>query len=536
MNTQTNAQIIAQTLYEAGVRTVFGQPGGEVVELIEAMAQVGIEFVLMGHESAAALAAGTLGAATGVPGVCLSTLGPGACNLTLGIAEAWLERHPLLALSAHTPEEMSWYNHQQLPLDEMFAPITKALFKLTDHANDFHVKEAIRIALEEPKGPVYLSISGSDAAKPPNPNGISGSSYAPPPETNEEILTHLIKGLNGAKRPFILIGTALHHREDATAVRHFLGASGLPYAETPKAKGVANPNGAGYCGTFVSASGDSVINKRIAECDFVLGIGYDPVETTYDWHLKENYHSIARYDTSFGSFWSHQEVLGDVSEILERVTREYDGTAVWQAKEFAEIRTAVSEAITPPTLKSERGLAPLPVVQTLRNALPDNTQIVVDTGQHKMIAAQAWTTNQPLTLFCSNGLSSMGVGLPGAIGLAHHDRERPVVGLMGDGCLNSMVQELETVQRLGIAPLLVVFCDQSLSLIKIPQQLRGYTQRGVEFAPVDWVKVAEGYGIEGMSVEEVAGAETAVSNWLQTRRALLLTIPIDDALYAGNSY
>ena len=152
---KTNAQIIAEELYNAGIRYVFGQPGGEVVELIEALEQQGIEFVLMGHEGAAALATGVMGLATGVPGVCLSTLGPGACNLALGIGDAYLDRHPVIALSARTAvSKADWFNHQQLPLNEMYAPISKASVALDGTGTAQTIQQAIALATQLPYGPV----------------------------------------------------------------------------------------------------------------------------------------------------------------------------------------------------------------------------------------------------------------------------------------------------------------------------------------------------------------------------------------------
>ncbi|HLF88991.1 MAG TPA: thiamine pyrophosphate-binding protein, partial [Anaerolineales bacterium] len=369
MDPITNAQIIAQELYDAGVRYVFGHPGGEVVELIEALAQAGIEFVLMGHESAAALAAGTLGHATGVPGVCLATLGPGASNLTLGIAEAWLERHPLLAISARTPDNKSWYNHQHLPLNELFAPITKESIALTDHACDEQIRYAIGAALTPPRGPVYLSLPGDVAASPPNPTGsISQTMYFTRP-TDLEKLTPIAEALNRAKRPVAVMGIALDQRQDALAVRDFLVATGLPYADTPKTKGLADPDGVGYLGTFLSSSGASILNQVIGESDCILGIGYDPVESTYPWHLGDNYYAITHESAAFGSFWPRNEATGDVSELLRSLQAQYDGIPDWKPADFAAIRAQVAAAITPDVDASEKGLAPLTIAHVLQTHL-----------------------------------------------------------------------------------------------------------------------------------------------------------------------
>ncbi len=536
MTQQTNAEIIAKELYEAGVRYVFGQPGGEVVDLMEALAQAGIEFVLMGHESAAALAAGTMGWATDIPGVCLTTLGPGACNLTLGLGEALLERHPLLAISARTDDEAPWYNHQRLPLNEMFTPISKDSIALTAHACDEQLQYALAKALHPPCGPVYLSLPGPVAAQPPNPHGSISQTMDVAPETDEAMLSTIAEAVNKAKRPVVVVGLALDQRQDVAAVRDFLANTGLPYADSPKIKGLVDPHASGYLGTYLSASGDSIINQTIAQSDCILGIGFDPVETTYDWHLAENYYSVAQFSTAFGSFMPAHEVLGDVSALLRTLQEQFEATPDWQPADFARIRAQVATAISPPQEVSEKGLAPLTVATCLQSHLPAEVRLTVDTGQHKMLFSQAWQTDTPLSYFCSNGLSSMGVALPGAIALALLDRTRPVVAVMGDGCFNSMVQELETIQRLGLAPLIVVLCDQLLSLIRIPQQMRDYPARGIEFAPVDWAMVATGYGVKGVWAKTIPDLNTAIADWVQHPQATVLAVEIDEALYCGNAY
>ena len=539
---KTVAEVIADELYQAGVRTVFGQPGGEVVDLMEAMAQRGIEFVLMGLESAAALAAGTLGQATGVPGVCLATLGPGACNLTLGIGDAFLDRHPLLAISARTAEEPTWYNHQRLDLNAMFAPISKASIALDGTNTAAQIRDAMKLATTSPRGPVYLSLPSRMAVqKDKSTQGYNNSDGTPKPQRTTEAVTttnmgKIVTALNQAQRPIVVVGIVLNQRQDAAAIREFLAATGLPYADTPKTKGLVDPNGAGFLGTCVSASGDSVINEQIRQSDCILGIGYDPVETTYDWHLGDNYYVIADGPTGFGSFQPPVEAIGDVSKMVNQLTEQYDGLSKWTAAELSAIRAQVTAKITPAVPSSEQGLAPLVAAQLLRAALPENTHLTVDTGQHKMIFAQAWHTNQPLSYFNSNGLSSMSTSVPGAIALAHANPELPVVSVSGDGGFAMMVQELETANRLGIKPLFVVFVDQALSLIRIPQQMRGIPSRGVDFAPVDWAMVAQGFGVRGVWARTEDELQAAVAEWVNNRQAMVIAVQIDEALYCGNSY
>jgi acetolactate synthase-1/2/3 large subunit len=532
----TTAQVIAHKLYDAGVRYVFGHPGGEVVDLIEALEQTGIQFVLMGHESAAALAAGTMGCASGIPGVCLSTLGPGACNLVLGVGEALLDRQPLLAISARTAlGQEDWFSHQDLALNEMFAPITKASIALDGTGTAAALQQAIDLTLTPPQGPVYLSLPGDVAAAPDKPGDLVPSA-APASAADAETLEKILAALNRAQHPVAVIGLALNQRHDGPAVRRFLTQTGIPYVDTPKTKGLVDPTSEAFLGTCLSGSGDALLAEFLRQSDCLLGIGFDPVESAYDWHLADNYYGVTNASTVFKSYRPHVEASGDVGQMITYLAERYSGQPAWDPGDWATLQQNVQNVITPAVEAGEQGLAPYYVARALRQFLPAETRLAVDTGQHKMLFVQAWRTGEPLSYFGSNGLSSMGPGVPGAIALALLDPNRPVVGISGDGGFGMMVQELETINRLGLSPLLVVLCDRALSLIRIPQQMRGYPSRGIDLAPVDWAQVAAGFGVRGIWARTLGELQKAVSDWRDNPQATVLAVQIDEKLYCGNSY
>ncbi len=533
---QTPVEIMADELYQANIRYVFGQPGGEVIDLIEALENKGIRFVLMGLESAAALAAGAVGQATGIPGVCLATLGPGACNLTLGIGDAFLDRHPLLAISARTAvSQTDWLNHQNLRLNEMFAPISKASVALDGSGTAVAIRNALKLATQSPRGPVYLSLPGDIAAQ-PEKAGAADSPLPDPVPDPAPALAQIEEALNRAKRPFAVVGIALNQRRDMAAIRHFLVTTGLPYADTPKTKGLVDPKGDGYLGTYLSASADGIINDLIKKSDCILGIGYDPVETTFDWHLSDNYYALVDGPTGFGAFQPSVEAIGNVGTMVRQLADRFDGLPTWEPGTFATVREQVWAAIKTEVEASGAGLAPFVAAEALLAELPPSTRIAVDTGQHKMLFGQAWRTNEPLTYFNSNGLSSMSTAVPSAIALTVLDPGNPAVCVAGDGGFGMMVQELETVQRLGIAPLFVVLCDQALSLIRLAQQIRGLPRRGIDFAPVDWAGVAEGFGLRGVWALTADELRQAVAAWNESPSATVLAVQIDENLYRGNQY
>jgi acetolactate synthase I/II/III large subunit len=528
------AGVIAQALRRAGVTHVFGHPGGEILDLIHALASHGVEFVLTGHESAAAFMAGAVGRLTGLPGVCLSTLGPGACNLVLGVGSALLDRDPLLALSARaTPDRISVSGKQNLALNDLFAPITKWSVMLNGARTVETVCSALAVAARPPRGPVYMSFPSNVEN---SPELIYGT--APPAGClgTDEDVEGVSRAVNSAHRPIGVVGIALDPRRDRGAVRQFFAETGIPYVVLPQAKGVADESAEGFLGTVGCGAGDRLLVERLLESDCLLGVGFDPVESSQDWHLRAQVYSLANSPTGFGKYEPQAECVGDVGELLEQLRLQYRGSSLWRQPELRELRRSTEGLLCPASEGSSGRLSPFHLIRMLRQTLPEETITSVDVGAHKMLLTQTWVAPEPGTFLTSNGLSAMGYGVPAALAAALLNPTRPVVGLAGDGGFAMMVQELETARRLGLKLLFVVFCDSSLAVIKIAQRARGLPYAGVDFAPVNWARVAEGFGARGEAPETLEAVEQAVCHWLARPELTVLAVPIDPELYVGLSY
>ncbi len=532
----TCAGAVARTLREAGVRQVFGHPGGEVVDLIEALAQEGMEFILTGHESAAAFMAGAVGRLTGVPGVCLATLGPGACNLTLGVGCAYLDRDPMLAFSARTATSRVRRSHKQnLPLNAVFAPITKWSVALEGAGTAETLRSALATACSPPRGPVYLTLPADIATGPDRPAdpGPMPPRALPPDDLDFEAVA---RALNAARRPIGVVGLALDPEKDVTAIRRFFAETGMPYVVLPQAKGVADEDGEGFLGTVASAAGDALLVEWLNQSDCLLGIGFDPVESAQDWHLHRPLYSLANGPVGFDEYRPEAECIGDVAALVERLRRGYQGRSDWTPSEMRDLQRRVVSAIAPSAISGPDGLSPYHLMVALREALPDETTLTADVGAHKMLISQVWRAPQPGRFLISNGLSAMGYGVPAALVAALLRPHQPVVGVLGDGGFAMMAQELETARRMGVTPLLVVLCDRSLAIIKIAQAMRGIPYRGVDFAPVDWARVAEGFGARGVTATDLDGVGRVVGDWLARPELTVLAVPVDERLYAGMTY
>ena len=562
---------MARTLHDAGVRFAYGHPGGEVLELIDALERAGIRFVLTGHESTAAFMAAATGRLTGIPGVCVATLGPGACNLVLGVGTAYLDRDPILAISARTSTERHHRsNKQNLPLVDLFTPITRWAVDLEEAAVEDTVKTALSVAAGPPRGPVYLALPSDMAGKPAGEGdsvdrdagrgrsdrdaagrsdrdaaGRSDRDAAgrndpamPPPRAaaDEADLPRIVAGLNGAERPVAVVGIAMNPSKDAPAVRRFLRDTGIPYTTTVQAKGIADERGDGFLGTIAPAAGEDRIIEWLERSDCVLGIGFDPVEISRLWHFDAPLHIVANAPVGFGTFSPPAGCVGDVSVLLERISADYVGRNAWTGDEIRYLRARVDAVYHPPSSSGPEGMSPYHLADVLRDELPEDAIVSSDVGAHKNVMGQRWLAPGPDTFLMSNGLSSMGYGVGAAMGAAMVCPGRPVAAVTGDGAFAMMAQELETIKRTGIAPLIVVLYDASLAVIKIAQQARGLPGTGVDFAPVDWVRVAEGFGVGAEAVRTLEETRGAVARWVRDREARVLVAHVDEGLYTGLKY
>lgn len=529
------AAAIAGTLHEGGVRYVFGHPGGEVVNLIEALEKAGIRFVLTGHEAAAAFMASAVGRLTGTPGVCLATLGPGACNLVLGVGAAYLDRDPILAISARSPVSRSVVSQKQnLPLNELFDPVCKWSVDLEKTGVRETVRSALRVSAAAPPGPVYLTIPNDVAVAHTAPG--SGASTPAPTCTCIGSLDAIAEALNRAERPVGVVGVALDAHRDSAAVRRFFSESQIPYVVLPQAKGIPDEFGPGYLGTVASAAGDAILVNLIRRSDCLLGVGFDPVESAQDWHLHQPVYSLADCSIAFGDFSPASECVGDVTILLDRLLTGYKTRARWTAAEIRSAKDGVADSICPEEEAGENGLSPFHLIREIHEMLPGKTILSVDVGAHKMLASQVWRARSPGTFLTSNGLSAMGYGLPSALAASLLRPGQPVAGVFGDAGFAMMIQELETARRLGLRPLLVVMCDRSLAIVKVAQARRNLPYRGVDFQPVDWARVADGFGATGVTVTTLEEMRRAGEAWLAKPELTVVAARVDEELYTGMEY
>jgi acetolactate synthase-1/2/3 large subunit len=535
----TTADVIAATLKQSGVRRLFGLPGGEIAEIMGACRRAGLSFILTRHENTACLMAGVTGELTRRPGVALATVGPGATNLVNGVANAFLERAPLLVISAQLPTDLSpILPHQRVDLEDLFRPITKWSHTLTGVDTVATLQRALDLTVEGRPGPVYLCLPSDvarweDRSAAPS-QGERSRQATLPLEGGEAQGSDLIRAagmIAGAKRPLAMAGIGLDPTKAQPALLRWVEATGIPIAVTPKAKGLVPEDHPLFVATSTGMAGDTLFVELLQETDLLIGIGFDPVEAIRTFYVNRPFLSIAEYSLADRRFAPDLELVGDVGTTLGALQ---DGMSVqhaWTREGLTAFRRRMASFLTPSADRTELGLSPSRLFGRLRSLTPRHTILTVDTGAHKLLVGQVWPAYEPLAYLVSHGLSTMGFALPAAMAAKLEHPDRPVVAVTGDGGLAMVLSELETAARLRLPIPILVLSDRSLYLIRMHQERKGFEAGGVDFGPIDYAGIAPGFGARGFRATTWAEFDEAVAAGLRGDRPTVIEVPIDPTDY-----
>ena len=517
--TLTVARAVGERLRAAGVRFVYGHPGGEVIDLIEGFRQAGLEFVLTKHETAAAFMAEATASSTGIPGVCLATLGPGATNIVTGIAHAYLDRAPVLTFTGQLPaDRYEIATHQRLDLRALFAPITKWQATLSS-ANAADVLErALRTALRVRRGPVYIEVPSDVPRQETVDVALPRFVTEPVPTIDPDALRAAATRLRGAERPLLLVGMDANEVPVAGPLRRLAEAWSMPVMVSPKAKGIFREDHPLFLGT-IEGLGTALLYDYIETCDLVILVGFDPVEFDRDWSARARIVHVGVLPNDDRYYGSEVEIVGPLDVAL----MELAAAAPEPKVELDEVRAFRDMFVT----RVRPGLGRLTaqdVLAELRAALPEDAIVTCDVGFNKAVASQCWPALCPRSFFVSNGLSSMGYGLPAALALRLVNPERAVACVLGDGGFAMSMAELETAMRLRLGLAIVVLADDALQQIKAGQERKGYPATGTTFGGLDYVKLAAAFGAEGVVVSDIASCRAAFARVVRDRPLLVAAL------------
>jgi acetolactate synthase-1/2/3 large subunit len=530
-----NADLIVATLKAAGIQRGFGIPSGNVLPLMEAMRQGGVEFVLTAHEGSAGFAADVTGRLTGTPGLCVATLGPGATNLATGVGNAWLDRSPMIAITCNLNTDQlgrriqMWIDHHAL-----FKPITKATRRLEKGRIGETVTEAIRIALSEPRGPVHLDLPEDVALAPTNeplPAPLPPAKIAAAPDAALARADELIRA---AKRPIAVIGSSAMRIGDPTLLRRVIERHSLPFATTTMAKGLIDEDHPRALGC-IERSCRQVQRRMLRSADLIVGLGYDTVEVEYEAWIDDVpllQIDIEPVDIPPSVKLVHQ-VTGDLDASLTRLAALPAAGNAWSDAALADHRRAFHAALRPAGASFTAHAA----IDAVRRALPRDGLLAFDVGAHTHQIAGQWTAHAPKSFLITNGWSSMGFGLPAAIAAKLARPDLPVVCLIGDGCFQMTCGEVATAKRLGLALPIVVLDDRWLALIKVKQIRRQFPLYGTELQQEDYREPpAHYFGVPAVAAAGPEALEAAVTAALAAGGPTVIEAVVDSEHYLETVY
>ena len=528
------AELFVKCLEAEGVQYVFGVPGEENADLMLALEESAINFVLTRHEQGAAFMADVYGRLTGEPGVCLGTLGPGATNLVTGVADANLDRAPLVAITGQADiRRQHKESHQFMDVVGMFGPITKWTTPVLHPANIPEVvRKAFKLARTEKPGACHIEL----------PEDIAGSEvadYTPVqprrprrPVPDDKVIDRAWDMIRQAKRPVILAGNGTIRKRASRQLRLFCEKTGIGVITTFMGKG-AVARDAPYSLFTVGLQAKDLIWRAVHDADLVITLGYDLIEYHPQMWNSHGDKPIVHMDFLPAEVDEHYdvgvEVVGDLAHALwmlcERAER--DGTTFDTEFYTNTHRLMLDDLAEHAADDAEGALKPQKVLWDVREAMGPSDILISDVGAHKMWIARYYHCDEPNTCIISNGFASMGIALPGAIGarLAHPDSN--VLAICGDGGFLMNVQDLETARRLGLPIVVMIWEDGGYGLIKWKQDNAFGRHTDLDFGNPDFVALAEAFDCIGVRVERSGDLPGALKDAFAADRPTVIVLPID---------
>ncbi len=530
----TLADFLAESLWDLGIRKVFGLPGGENVHLVDALDRKGLVFHLVRNESSAAYAAAACYRLSGQPQACLTTLGPGMTHAAAGLGHLWLDRAAVAFLTARTAETAGpWHTHQVLDLAALAGPMAKSSFTVQQETAH-QIPDVLSLMLEGRPGPVHIQMS----------NEAAGTTYAgirqreggvqefPVPAVQlqgDHGLAHAKAAMGDMQRPVIVAGLGMRSVKTAQSTLALAEALNAPVLTTPKAKGTISDHhdlAAGVIGLTRTDPAYVVLEAA----DGVVAVGFDVVELVKPWDWQDPLVWLAEWPNRDPRIPATVELTGNLAELLESLSDHGRNRARWYAGNLGP--SAMKQANARHPSARADSMSPQQVLTVLRQMAPAEALMTVDVGSHKIFFSREWPTYAPNDFLLSNGLSCMGYGLASAIGAGTEDPQRLVLSVVGDGGLAMCAGELGLLGEIGSNAKIIVLRDRALDLIRSAQGRAGKKPIGTEYqVATDHVRLAEAYGIEGIHVSTPEEFRTALDMALMVCGPFLIEVELDPTTY-----
>ncbi len=521
-------ELLVKCLENEGVSYVFGLPGEENLDIMDALVDSKIRFVLTRHEQGAAFMADVYGRLSGKAGVCLSTLGPGATNLITGVADANMDRAPVVAITGQASlDRMHKESHQYIDIVEIFRPITKWNTQIKKPGIiPEAVRKAFKVAQTEKPGATHIDFPEDVGSLEVSEQPLLVQ-YPFRPEPLAAQVERAAKIISESKYPIVLAGNGIIRESATDALMYFATKLNIPVAHTFMGKGALSDKNELSLFTVGLQAGD-YIASGLAKADVVITIGYDIVEYSPEkWNPKRE-KKIVHIDMTPAEVDAHYivgvGVVGDISISLKEIADRATPNEADYSKALRESILREGEAY-----RDDKSFPPKPqkVLDDLRDVMGEDDIVVSDVGAHKLWVARVYPCYKPNTCIISNGFATMGIGLPGAIGAKLLYPERKVITVTGDGGFLMNAQELETAVRENIPIVSLIFHDKSYSLIEIKQQIQFGRKSHVNFGNPDFVKFAESFGAVGYRIQAADELKPALIDAFSKDKPVVIDCPVD---------
>jgi acetolactate synthase I/II/III large subunit len=522
------SELLVAALENEGVDRVFGIPGEENLDVVEAIRKSSIQLVITRHEQAAAFMAATFGRLTGKPGVCIATLGPGALNFATGAAYALLGAMPMIIITGQKGILSSRQAQFQIvDVVGTMKPLTKLARQIVSPAMiPTLVREAFRVAQEERPGPVHLEL----------PEDIAGANSEPvplvPPHPVElplagaNALDRAAKMILDAERPLLMLGAAASRPRSTSDLAQFVLRTRIPYFTTQMGKGTVPGGTALYMGTAALSERDYV-HEAIERADLIITIGHDTVEKP-PFIMGQGGPKVIHigYQPAHIEqvYFPQAEIVGDLGPSLRLLADRIEGK-LRHAQALLPLREGILARIE--DRATEDRLTPQRLVHDVRSVMPADGIVALDNGMYKIWFARNYRTTVANTLLLDNALATMGAGLPSAMMAALLYPKRRVLAVCGDGGFMMNSQELETAVRLKLNLVVLIIEDHAFGMIRWKQAVDGFTDFGMTFSNPDFVRYAEAYGARATRVGTAAELAPTLEKAFSAGGLHLVIVPVD---------
>ena len=523
------SDLFVKCLENENVEYIFGIPGEENLDVMDSLLSSEIKFILTRHEQGAAFMADVYGRLTGRAGVCLATLGPGATNLVTGVADANMDRAPIVAIAGQAATtRMHKESHQVLDLVNLFAPISKYSTQIREpEVIPEIVRKAFKVAEAEKPGCSFIDFPENIAemeVENHHPLKVQSASLPAPRADKLKQASDLIEN---AKYPIIMAGNGVIRANAENALIGFAEALHIPVATTFMAKGVI-PFSHPLCIGTVGLQARDFVSCGIDRSDVIICVGYDMVEYhPYLWN-PDNSHKIIHIDSMPAEVDSHYIVetgiIGDLNECLNELA---DETHASETLHSENLKNTIEEEFSLHANDTDFPVKPQKIIWDLRQAIKDDDIVLSDVGAHKMWMARMFQAEASNTCIISNGFASMGIALPGAIAAKLARPDKTAIAITGDAGFLMNVQELETAMRINTPIVIIIWNDSNYGLIKWKQEAQFGRESNIHFNNPDFVMLAESFGAKGYRVEKTEELLPTIEQAIKDNTVVIIDCPVD---------